>query len=30
MNLPPDDTYRKRDLLKSIERKHQLLSIYQL
>ena len=24
MNLPPDDTYRKRDLLKSIERKHQL------
>lgn len=24
MNLSPDDTYRKRDLLKSIERKHQL------
>lgn len=24
MNLSPDNTYRKRDLLKSIERKHQL------
>lgn len=24
MNLSPDDTYRKRDLLEAIERKHQL------